>query len=174
MARVLGNLLGKPEQPEVLDLGQSCGSTAVYLASRGAKVRVENFKPPGSPSIELSHPDERFDLVLAWEHWDFVPPDRVAEFAAEVGRVLVPGGWLLLFAEDRMSSDETRSGRAGSYRITADDRMIRLPGQGPARSRWGHPNRAIERALAPLAIESIHLQRNRMREFLVRKPRAAS
>ena len=73
-----------------------------------------------------------------------------------------------------MSSDETRSDRAGSYRITADDRMTRLTGHGPARSRWGHPNRAIERSLAPLAIQSIHLQRNRMREFLVRKLKAAS
>ena len=187
MARALEKILGQHEQPEILDLGQPSGSAAVYLAGRGARVLVEDFQPPalrpprepGSdelpvppPPIEIPHPDEKFDLVLAWEHWDFVPPDRLAEFAAEVRRVLAPGGWLVLFAQDSAPAEGARSDRSGSYRLTADDRIERLPGRGPARPRWAHPNRAIEQALSPLSIQAIHLQRNRMREFLVRKPAA--
>lgn len=189
MARALQRILSEREQPEVLDLGQFSRSAAVYLANRGARVSVEDFVPPaptrktrktlngdGDRSappkpqpVVVPHEDGKFDLVLAWEHWDFVPPERLAEFAAEIGRVMAPGGWLVLYAKDDPGAEAGREEQAGSYSLAADDRMVRLPAAGPARPRWTHPNRAIERALAPLAVQAIHLQPNRIREFLVRK-----
>ncbi|MHC4452624.1 MAG: class I SAM-dependent methyltransferase [Planctomycetota bacterium] len=190
MARALQRILSAREQPEVLDLGQFSRSAAVYLANRGARVSVESFVPPlplrrkkkttgdngerAAPSkpepVVIPHEDGKFDLVLAWEHWDFVPPERLAEFAAEVGRVLAPGGWLVLYSKDSPGAEAGREEQAGSYSLVADDRMVRIPAAGPAAPRWSHPNRAIERALAPLAVQAIHLQPNRIREFLVRKP----
>ena len=192
MARALQRILSDREQPEVLDLGQFSRSAAVYLANRGARVSVEDFVPPsekrkrrktktttgdGEQSeppkpdpVVIPHDDGKFDLVLAWEHWDFVPPERLAEFAAEVGRVLAPGGWLVLYAKDCPGAEPGGEEQVGGYSLAADDRMVRLPGSGPARPRWSHPNRAIERALAPLSVQAIHLLPNRIREFLVRKP----
>ena len=190
IARALQRILSEREQPEVLDLGQFSRSAAVYLANRGARVSVEDFVPPPpkrkkrittsgngekseTPKAEpvvIPQGDGKFDLVLAWELWDFVPPDRLAEFAAEVVRVLAPGGWLVLYAKDSPGADPGREEQAGSYSLVADDRMVRLPAAGPPRPRWTHPNRAIERALAPLSVQAIHLQPNRIREFLVRKP----
>jgi len=189
MARALQRILSEREQPEVLDLGQFSRSAAVYLANRGARVSVEDFVPPSpkrkkrrttdgngekteTPRAEpvvIPHDDGKFDLVLAWEHWDFVPPERLAEFAAEVDRILAPGGWLVLYAKDSPGAEAGREEQVGGYSLTADDRMVRLPAAGPARPRWTHPNRAIEQALAPLSVQAIHLQPNRIREFLVRK-----
>jgi SAM-dependent methyltransferase len=186
LARVLQRILTDKKQPEVLDLGQFSRTTAVYLAHRGARVTVDDFEPPpptpakpkkgesgtgASPvPVVLPHPDRKFDLVLAWEHGDFVPPDRLQEFAAEVARVLVPGGWLLLYAQDNQSGSMASSERPGAYRLMADDRIVHQAAQGPTRPRWNYPNRVLERALAPLSIQSIHLQRNRVRELVIRKP----
>ena len=191
MARALERILSKQKRPEVLDLGQFCRSTAVYLADRGTRVSVEDFEPPPPtpkiekkdkkgngnrsvvepvlPPLSIRQPDDRFDFVLAWEHWDFVPPDRLGDFAAELHRVMAPGAWLLLFAQDDPSNRGGHKGRPGSYRLTADDRILRLATSGPARSRWSHTNRAFEQALRPMTVQSIHLQPDRIREFLIRK-----
>lgn len=197
MARALKRILSKGEQPEVLDLGQFSRSAAVYLAERGARVHVEDFEPPRATATQttgkkktvaareaaadedaepvvIPQPDRKFDLVIAWEHGDFVPPERLREFANEVDRVLAPGGWLVMYAQDNPGPKEDRRERPACYRMTADDRMQRTASEAPPRRRWVHANRAIERALAPLSVQSIHLQRNRIREILVRKPTGGS
>ena len=187
LARALKTILAKTEQPEVLDLGQSSSSAAIYLAKRGARVHVEHFAPPpqtpkrapaeGAEAavplkepVVIPQPDAKFDLVLTWEHPDFVPPDRLADFAAELRRVLVPGGWVLMYSQDQPTAASAREEPVACYRLTADDRIVRLSGGGPTRPRWSHNNRTIERALEPLRVQSIHLQRNRIREVLLRKP----
>jgi SAM-dependent methyltransferase len=182
MARALDRILVRRANPEILDLGQACGSTAVYLASRGARVVVEEFEPPAAAgmvhvagqdptggTLRVDQPDAEFDLVLAWEHFDFVPPQRLDEFVSEIWRVMAPDGWLLLFALDG-SNEGPAEGRAHSYRVTADDRLLRSPVAGPARPRWTHHNRAIHQALAPLVVAGVTLRRNGVREFVVHKP----
>jgi len=175
----------KDDRARILDLGPFCGDSAVYLAGRGAKVSVEPFsapdpapprdprKPaeeqPPPPPLTIDQADALFDLVLAWEHTDFVPPERLADFGAELRRVLAQGGYLLLFARNSPAEDDKAWSRPGRYRVVADDRIVREPGTGPARKRWVHPTREIERALAPLSIQGLHLQRNQVREFLAQK-----
>jgi len=182
MARALERILLQRSSPEILDLGQACGSTAVYLASRGARVSVEEFEAPSAQRtvqgaaafltgerLAIDQPDAKFDLVLAWEHFDFVPPDRLDEFVSEISRVMAPDGWLLLFALDGTPGNQSED-RPASYRITADDRLLRTPEAGPLRPRWSHHNRAIHQALAPLVVSGVTLRRNRLREFVVHKP----
>jgi len=176
----------KRDKPEILDLGPFCGDTAVYLADRGARVSVtEFFPPPAAPVAEpggtrepdpspsplvIDQPDGCFDLVLAWEHADFTPPDRLRDFGAEIHRVLAVGGLLLLFALNNLSRAEAMARTLGRYRIDEDDKIAREAVPAIGRRRWAHPTREIERALAPLSIQGIHLQRNQMREFLALKP----
>jgi SAM-dependent methyltransferase len=172
----------KSERPEILDLGPLCGETVVYLADRGARVSVEELDvpPPGEPvggddapppvrPLRIDQPDETFDLVLAWEQCDFIPDDRLDEFGAELRRVLRPGGWLLLFSLNRKLGDEAPADRPSRYRIVADDRVSREPTSFAPQRRWLYPTRRIERALEPMSIQTLHLQRNQMREFLALK-----
>jgi hypothetical protein len=181
IARALVKIFEHGKQPEVLDLGQSSSSPALYLADRGARVQVEQFEPPAvasaadddpepRPPVTIPQPDGKFDLVLAWEHGDFVPPDRLDEFTAELHRVTAPGGFVVWFARDRPSLERSSEpGRAASYQFQTDDRIVCKPGRGPARPRWTYPNRAIEGALAPLSVQGIHLHQNRMREVVAKK-----
>lgn len=170
------------DRPEILDLGPLCGETVVYLADRGARVSVEELDvpPPGEPvggddapppvrPLRIDQPDEKFNLLLAWEQCDFIPEDRLDEFGAELRRVLRPGGWLLLFSLNSKRDQGGGAERPCRYRIIADDRVSREITSLPPQRRSLYPTRRIERALAPMSIQTLHLQRNQMREFLALK-----
>lgn len=166
----------RTERPEVLDLGPFSGDTVVRLAARGARVQVDPFEPPpptppkepGKPREEplvpvvIDQPDASYDLVLVWEQLDFVPPDRLPDFGAELSRVLRQGGLLLAFSMAKKTEGPSSPAR---YRMVGEDQVVREVPSSPVRRRWVHPNRDIERALKGLAIQGIHLQRNQMREF---------
>lgn len=181
---MLGRVLREHERPEVLDLGPLCGETVTVLADRGARVTVEHFDPPPAlpaprdaadatagavAALAIHQPDARFQLVLAWEHLDFVPPERLIEFGAELHRVLAPGGFALLFAKDGRSGGRLIQARRCRWRLRPDDQLVGEVLDGPELPRWTYPNREIERALAPLSMQGIHLQRSGMRELLALK-----
>jgi len=168
------------DHPSILDLGPMSGPTVTRLAGRGARVTVDDFEPPppsvadegddaedvGPAPLRLEHPDAAFDLVLVWEHVDFVPPDRLEEFFSEVRRVLAEDGWLLMFS---LAKTQPRAGRPARYRVLADDRIVREITERPELRRWVHPTRTIERALRGFSVQRIHLQRNQLREILATK-----
>jgi SAM-dependent methyltransferase len=184
LARALEAVFQK-DRPEILHLGSLCGQTVVYLAERGARVAVEGFDPPephaeaeqGQDGAEqsqvaplrINQPDETFDLVLVWELLDFVPADRLAEVTSELRRVLVEGGRLLLFSMGGSRIPDQPQLRPGRYRILADDKVSRESIDEPTGTRYEYATRAIERALEPLSIQTVHLQRNQLREFLAVK-----
>lgn len=164
------------EHPSILDLGPSSGPSITALANRGARIAVESFEPPPHPApeadddtpvppIRLDHADASFDLVLVWDWLDYVAPDRLAEFGAEIVRVLKVGGWILAFSSSKKDPERDV---AAEYRIVEEDRLMRVA-NGRARRRWPHPNRDIERSLEGLSVQGIHLQRNQVREFVAVK-----
>lgn len=166
-------------KPQILVLGPLCGESAVFLAGRGARVHVDEIelpepapaRLPGEPPARLrpvvfDHPDGAFDLVLAWEVLDFVSPDRLQEFGAEIVRVLRIGGQLVFFAHQKPAAERTVIPR---YRLLADDLIVREEPATPLLRRYVHPNREIERAIVGLSVQGIQLQRNQMREILASK-----
>lgn len=178
LARILARVF-REGKPEVLDLGPMCGETVVYLAGRGARVHVVDFDPPPptpprrpgeifveKPTLHFDQPDGKFDLVLAWELTDFVPPDRLPDYGAELRRVTRDGGWLFLFSHLQPPAQSESLVR---YRLLADDMVVREVTDFPPVPRYVHPTREIERALAGFAIQGIQLQRNQMREILALK-----
>ena len=166
-------------KPEILAAGPLCGESIVYLAGRGARVHVDEITlpdpiPPRAPG-ETPHEPAPFtialasgqvDLVLAWEILDFVPPERLIEFGAELVRVMRTGAQLLVFAHQKPPADHAVIPR---YRLLADDLIVREEPPGDLKRRYTHPNRDIERALAGLSIQGIQLQRNQLREILASK-----
>ena len=178
LGRAVARAFRQPK-PEILALGPLCGESVVYLAGRGARVHVDDVELPApivprrpgeAPAevapVSIDLPSGLFDLVLAWELFDFVPPERLAEFASEIVRVMRVGGQILLFAHQKPPSEHAVVPR---YRLLADDLIVREEPAGPSRPRYVHPNREIERALAGLAVQGIQLQRNQLREILAAK-----
>jgi hypothetical protein len=175
--------LSRRERPEVLDLGPFCGVTAMFLADNGARVRVEELLPPPptpadedappGPALHIDAPDATVDLVLAWEVCDFLDRGRLTELGSELQRVLAPDGWALLFVSGEGArlgaTPRTEARRPPRYRVLAADRVLREQVDGRGMPRFSHPNREIERAVAPLTIAGIHLQRSGLREFLIHK-----
>lgn len=166
-------------KPEILALGPLCGESVVYLAGRGARVHVDEIalpeplptRQPGETPrevtpVSISLPEGQCDLVLAWEILDFVPPDRLVEFGAEIARVMRTGAQLLVFAHQKPPSEYSVVPR---YRLLADDLIVREEPEGKPLRRYVHPNREIERALSGLSIQGIQLQRNQLREILASK-----
>lgn len=166
-------------KPEILHLGPLCGETVVYLAGRGARVHVDEIVlpepiPPKAPGeaaprvtpFSISLATGQCDLILAWEIMDFVSPDRLAEFGAELVRLLKFGGQLLVFAHQKPPSDRAVIPR---YRLLADDLIVREEPAGDVRRRYVHPNRDFERALTGLTIQGVQLQRSQLREILAAK-----
>jgi SAM-dependent methyltransferase len=169
----------REEKPEILDLGRLCGESAVYFAGRGSRIHIEPFDPPppiperkvGEPAAEvepfrLDAADRAFHLVLAWETVDFVPPERLGEYGQEIRRVLREGGWLFLLANQRPGAEREPIPR---YRILADDLLVREVFDETLHGRWAHANREIEKALAGLSVQGIHLQRSGLREIVAQK-----
>jgi SAM-dependent methyltransferase len=151
----------------------------VFLAGRGARVHVDEVevpqpipkKQPGEPAVtvppfKIDHASGTFDLVLAWELFDFVSPDRLQEFGQEIVRVVREGGQLMFFAHLKPPSDRAVLPR---YRLLADDLIVREEPKVPPIPRYVHSNLMIERAIAGLGVQNIHLQRNQMREILASK-----
>ncbi len=166
-------------KPQILVLGPLCGDSVVYLAGRGARVHVDEVElpaptPKAKPGeavealrpIKIDQPSGAYDLVLAWEFFDFVPPERLPQFGHEVVRLLKVGGQLVMFAHLKPPSPHAVIPR---YRLLADDLVVREEPSGQAFPRFVHSNLTIERAIVGLAVQNIHLQRNQMREILASK-----
>ena len=101
-----------------------------------------------------------------WEQIDFVPGERLKDFGAELRRVVKDGGWLFLMSHMKPEAETERPAR---YRLLADDMLVREITDLEPRRRWVHATRDIERALEGFSIQSLHLQRTQMREFVAFK-----
>lgn len=173
-------------KPQILDLGPLCGSTAVFLANRGARVCVEGFQPP-QPLPKKSHhddeepaavepfridqPDAEFDLILGWEAVDFTPPDRLEEVVGEMKRLVRENGLILMLSRNSTGARKAVQDVPGRFRVDDVDHLTREPGGLAASTRWVHLTRELERVLKPFSVLGIHLQRDQTREILaLRKP----
>jgi hypothetical protein len=175
---VLARAFREPKA-EILHLGPLCGESVVYLASRGARVSVEDFTPPPPTPprlpgeilvekvpIHFDYESGRFHLILAWELSDFVPPDRLIDYGAELLRMTRDGGWLFLLAHAKPAATIEPLTR---YRVLADDLVVREVCETSPLPRYVHPNRDLERALIGFSVQGIQLQRSQMREIVALK-----
>jgi SAM-dependent methyltransferase len=104
--------LGDPTRLAALDVGCGVGLTDRFLVERlgelhgvdtaGEAVARAAQANPGVRyqaygGERLPYPDARFDVVFAICVAHHVPPPRRASFAAELGRVVRPGGLVALF-----------------------------------------------------------------------------
>ncbi|MET9811678.1 methyltransferase domain-containing protein [Streptomyces sp. NPDC006355] len=123
---------------EVADLGCGPGRVTAYLAARGLSVfgldlsesmlAIARRENPGlrfvkGSMLELDLPDGSLDGVVSWYSTIHTPLDRLPDVFAEFGRVLRPGGHLLVAFQ---AGDEPRRyEEAFGHKVALDFRRRR-------------------------------------------------
>ena len=159
------SLLRTTEAPVVLDLGPVVGANVTFLGERlGCKLLVEDvFGDLGRE--RLSQPDAAADGILCWDLFDYLGPDAAVTVAAELVRVLRPGGAIFV-----CFGPEQREGTGHTKYEIIDETSLRyrfcVGSRGKVRVLQ---NREITQLFGDLAVADSFLLTNRMREMLFRK-----
>ena len=185
LGKVLERLFRDDRRPRILQLGPFSGRSAVHLAERGARVTVDEIdvstlRPDASdpeaaktfePSLRLDHDDASFDLILLWDALDFVPKAGLPACGPEMARLLDDEGWMLMLAGGDVGTEEPPPAAPDQFEILGPETISRRPVPGAApQPRYQHPTRRLEKAMAPLIVDGVHLRRSQIREFLLKKP----
>ncbi|NYD68265.1 class I SAM-dependent DNA methyltransferase [Agromyces atrinae] len=139
----------------VMDVGCGTGRMIPTLLDHGLAVRGCDPSPGMLAVARRTHPDIRFDLgslteipatddaldgVFAWYSVIHTDPDSLGEVAAELGRVLVPGGVVVL-----------------AFQVGNESRLIEnaYGHSGLALTAWTHRADRIARALEAAGFETL-------------------
>lgn len=133
------------ETPKILDAGCGAGRLAAHLADQGCDVtgadlsaemiRAARRDHPGlhfdvADIAELPYPDASFDGVVAWYSLIHTPLSALPGVVAELARVLVPGGVLLVAAH--LGAGTRSTNRAYGHDVQLDLVLHELDGLGRA------------------------------------------
>ncbi len=133
-------------------------------ARRPDAVRSGSWKSP--LPTRFAYPDEAFHAVLAWDVFDFYDPESARRVAAEIRRILKPGGLLLSFFHARRMEGPDRPRR---YRILDETHFACEETSVPPMPRHMFHNRDIEKMFAGLKIVEQYFLKNSLREILMEK-----
>ena len=158
----------------VLDLGSVIGGNLQFFIELGSKITADNLLKPvekiaadkGTGKLELEHPDETFDAVIAWDAFDFLPRADAKAFAVDLLRIMKPGG--LVFAYFTTRETERRDpGRR--YRILRQDQIEWLPTGDGRTLRHIYQNRDINLMFEGFKTHTAFVLKNGTREMLLEK-----
>ena len=179
LARFLSLLFARPAA-EVVDLGPVIGSNVAFLGERvDCKIHVEDLyvdidrhieqerlhQLPGCLSGRLARPDGSIDAVLGWDIFDYLPPQAASALAAELVRILRPGGVLLGFFATRASDDP----HYVKYLIEDETHLRHRFYPSTCVRRWVLQSRDINIMFADLELCDSVLLKSGVREILFRK-----
>jgi SAM-dependent methyltransferase len=128
---------------------------------------TERWKSP--LPTRFTYPDESFDAILAWDVFDFYDPDSARQVAAEVRRILKPGGLLLSFFHAARAEHPARPRR---YKILDGSHFACEATTVPPMPRAVYQNRDIEKMFTGLRIVEQYFLKNSLRELLMEKKTA--
>jgi protein-L-isoaspartate O-methyltransferase len=179
LARFLDLLFARPNA-EVVDLGPVIGSNVTFLGERvGCKIHVEDLyadidrhvlhdklvQLPEFLTGRLAVRPSSIDAVLGWDVFDYLAPAAAAALAADLMRILRPGGVLLGFFGARASDDP----RYTKYVIEDETHLRCRYYPSACTRRWVLQNRDINNMFAGLEICETVLLKSGVREILFRK-----
>jgi SAM-dependent methyltransferase len=146
--------------------------TFARSASAIAGARPAAAPPPRTPlATRFAYPDATFDGIVAWDLFNFYDPESARAVAADVARVLKPGG--LVFAYFHSRSTDGAAGPA-RYRIVDETRLEAEPFSGRPLARHLYQNRDIEKMFTGLRIAELCFLKSGVREMVLEKRTPAS
>lgn len=176
--------LSDRDQPSLLDLGPVVGANVSYFGEElGCRMVVEDLagdvdrharesrigELPAFFETRFRHAPDCFDGILCWDVFDYLDRPSGLVLARQLVRLLRPGGVVLAF----FNHVEKIDGAPPRYmrHTVLDRRTLEYRPYGTLRPRQ-RPllNRDIQRMFEPLTITDQFLQRNSVREVVLRKP----
>ncbi len=116
--------------------------------------------------IHFNFPETSFDAIIAWDVFNYYDPESVRVIAAEVRRVLKPGGLVLAYFDTARTEEPAAPWR---YKIVDERRIQYEPMTGRLMLRQVYQNRDIEKMFVGLRIVELYFLKNSMREVLMEK-----
>ena len=174
--------LGAHPQPTLLDIGPVVGHNVTFFGEQlGCKFQVEELSKdidrharedtlaelPEFFSKRFTQGDETFDGILCWDLFDYLDKKSAQVLAAQLVRVLRPGGviFALFNATETLPTTKTYT-----RFVVVDDTNIQHRPYAAARGKQKPlPNRDIQRMFEPLRVIDQFLLKTNTREMLFRK-----
>jgi hypothetical protein len=169
------------ESPALLDLGPVAGANVTYFGEQlGCKIYVEDIfadldrhvktgsldQLPAFFAQRFSQESDSVDGILCWDLIDYLDRPAAQALAAELARVLRPGGALLGF----FGTAQPRDTHYTKF-VVVDDQNLKHRTYAAARGRQAILlNRDIIKLFAGLRVSDSFLLHNNLREILFRKP----
>jgi hypothetical protein len=157
----------------VLDLGSSQGANIEFLGRRAAHIRIVDLLGDSGPAPDasdgrLSFPESwgGYDLILAWDVFNYLEPDAVRTLVGSLERSCSPGSAIFLI----IVTSEQMSARPLVYNIE-DDATLKYRAVTPDRLPGAGLNAAaMERFLSGFVVERSVVLRHGVLEIVAVKP----
>ena len=127
--------------------------------------RVTTPAPSPLPS-RFEHADASFDAILGWDLFNYYDPATERRVAAEVSRILKPGGLVFAWFHSRSAGAPDGPRR---FRVLDETRFQVDPFDGRALPRHLYQNRDIEKMFTDLRIAELYFLKNGVREMMLEK-----
>jgi len=173
--------LAQKESPVLLDLGPVIGSNVAFCGERlGCKLFIEDLVADvdrqlrgaassadlaGSMPTRFSHPDASIDGILCWDLFDFIDKPTAQALAAQVVRMLRPGGAVMGF----FCSTGVERSAFTKFEIVDEQNLRHRHHPGVGGKKVSLPNRDIIKMFDGLVVSDSFLLKSNTREMLLRK-----
>ena len=172
--------LSQKDAPILLDLGPVIGSNVGFCGERlGCKLFIEDLVADvdrqlrGVPGTDLAasmptrftHQDGSIDGILCWDLFDFLDKTASQALAAQIVRMLKPGGAVMGF----FCSTAVERAAFTKFEIVDDKSLRHRYHPGVGGRKQSIPNRDIIRMFEGLVVSDSFLLKNNTREMLLRK-----
>lgn len=172
--------LSEERKTRILDLGGATGTNVRFFSRYSCRIHIADLfatlvhDEPGSledPEADFTSlcaealdldPEERFDLILAWDLFDYLRPEQIHSLAG----LLIPHclDTTVLFA--LASYHKQIRARPGNYELLAPDRLRYRPTGIALRSSPRHKEPDLQRALSGFVVAQSFLLRHGQHEYL--------
>jgi hypothetical protein len=167
--------LAKHVQPRVLDLGSASGSNVNFFARFGSRLSLVDLRsqlaggarsPVASTllsALRLERATDRYDLVLAWDLFDYLAPDQLELLGARLSELSEPATRLFCFLSYRADIPQ----RPRMYWLQSDQIIVGEDAGGPLRPSPRLKEQQLVRALQGFEVENSYLLRNGLQEYVM-------
>lgn len=170
--------LGGGLRRRVLDLGPAVGGNVAFLAGLSCRVHIADLQqslfPPDEARPTMSDEafekllgedlpsGEGFDVILAWDLFDYLEESRIGVLSCHLGRLCPAGSLLLVLASTRREIPD----RPNRFEIVDSDHLAYEPDAGLLRPGPRYKEPVLRRCLPEFEVESTFLLRNGIQEYL--------